>query len=409
MRILLVTPMPPRADGPGAIPLLLHAHVGALAKRHDVTLVTVFGDEPWEREAVGALRGAGVDIHAVDAGVDGRRARWRRRRRLASAWARRRYPWRTAWFAHPRVQLVVDELTSTRMFDVVDVEDNAMGVFRFPRGLPTVLGEYEVRPPTAVDRDPGPPSAWLSWVFRQEERRRWPLYEAWVWRRFDRVQVPTAEDAAAAVELAPDIAGRLSVNPFGVDVAAVNHGLEVPGTLLFTGNFTHPPNVDAAEFLVRGVMPRVLRSARDARLLLVGNAAATHVSRLTSAEVCVIDSPPTVTPYLEAAAVVVAPVRTGGGMRLKVIQALGAGKAVVTTGLGARGLAETEGEPPFVVADDVDAFAAATVRLLREGDLRRSLGLRALRFAVEHHSADAYARRLEGVYADTIATAGSRR
>ena len=400
-----MTPMPPRREAPGAIPMLLHAALVGLRERNEVSLVTVFGDEPGDAEAVAALAEAGIDVHAVDTRVRSARARRRRQLRLAGTWARGRYPWRTAWFADPRVQKAIDGLTAARSFDVAAIEDNAMGVFRLPAGLPAVLAEYEVRRPRPIEWRPGPPRAWPGWAFRESDWRRWPAYERRVWTRFDRLQVVTREDAATVAEIAPDLAARVRVNPFGIDVPPeLDPASEQEGTLLFTGNFTHPPNVDAAEFLARDVVPRIAA----ARLVIAGNAAARRVGHLAGAAVEVVDAPERIEPHLAAAAVVLAPVRTGGGMRMKVLQALAAGKPVVTTARGARGF-EPDGDPPFVVADDAAGIADAAERLLRDRAARRTLGARARRFAIDRHSPDAYADRLERVYAEAIEAARARR
>ncbi|MGZ4337111.1 MAG: glycosyltransferase family 4 protein, partial [Gaiellaceae bacterium] len=403
--------MAPRREARGAIPMLLHAQLVGLRGRHDLALLTVFGDEAGDEAAVSALRSSGVDVHAVDTRVDDSFVRWRRRWRLAATWARGSYPWRTVWFADPRVQQAVDQLAETRKFDVVAVEDNAMGVFHLPPDIPSVLTEHEVRRPRPVDWRCGPPAGWPSWAFQEADWRRWPKYERSVWRRFDRLQVFTQEDADAVSEIAPDLAGRVTVNPFGIELPPrADPRREEPDTLLFSGNFTHPPNVDAAAFLVLEVMPRLQRELHGGgRLLLVGSRADEHVGRLGGGNVSVIDGPESMGPYLDVASVVIAPLRTGGGMRVKVLQALGAGKPVVTTSRGARGLVHADGELPLVVAEGADGLAAASARLLRDESRRRSLGERARRFVIAHHSAAAYARRLERVYEETVTMAEARR
>jgi glycosyltransferase involved in cell wall biosynthesis len=106
-----------------------------------------------------------------------------------------------------------------------------------------------------------------------------------------------------------------------------------------------------------------------------------------------------VRPYFERASVVMAPVRMGGGMRLKVLQALALGKPLVTTSRGVEGLL-LDGNRPLVQADDSDGLAAGAASLLGDAAKRRRLGARARKFAAVEHSADAYARRLEATYAE---------
>lgn len=404
MRILLVTPMPPRREAPGAIPVVLHAQLAGLRARHDVTLVTVVGDEPGEVEAAEEVRRSGIDVHVVDRRQPQGIARWRRRFRLASTWARGRYPWRTIWFAEPSVQAKLDQLTRDRRFDVVAVEDNSMALFQLPPQLPSVLTEHEVHRPGAMDRPRERRRDWLGWAFGEIDRRRWSSYQRSVWRRFDRVQVFTERDATGIAELAPDIRDRVRINPFGIDLPKrADPAREEQGCILFVGNFTHPPNVDSALWLAGEIMPRLRASTRGVRLLLVGGGAPREVQDLAGADIEVLGEVPEVSRYVERAAVVVAPVRTGGGMRMKVLYALASGKAVVTTPLGLEGLVFGGNEPPLAVAEDAEQVATMIETLLQDYALRVKLGDRARTFVAEHYSAEAYGRRLEAVYAEVAA------
>jgi glycosyltransferase involved in cell wall biosynthesis len=220
------------------------------------------------------------------------------------------------------------------------------------------------------------------------------------WRRFDRLQVFTERDARAIGDLAPEIKPRVRVNPFGiVPPAAVDSALEESGTVLFVGNFTHPPNRDAAAWLTREVMPAVRAQHPDARLRIVGTGARA-VTALADPNVDVFADAPDVQPHLEAACVVLAPVRTGGGMRMKVLHAIASGKAVVTTTRGTEGYAAPGRKLPFVVVDDTQGIADATAQLLADEHRRRELGARARAFALEHYSPSAWASRLEAVYGE---------
>lgn len=403
MKILLVTPMPPRADAPGAIPLVLHALLSGLRQRHEVTLVTATGDEPGEREAVEELRRSGLEVAAVDRSQPEGSARHRRRLRLAATWSRGRYPWRTVWFADPAVQDAIDRLTEAERFDVVAVEDNSMGIFRLPAEVPTVLTEHEVRPPREVERHTAPAQPWVRRNLRAVDRHRWPAYQRSVWGRFDRIQVFTSRDAALAAELAPEIAERLRVNPFGIAIPVEDEAAhEEPGTMLFAGNFMHPPNLDAAVWLAREIVPRVRSLHSDARLKIVGAAATGQIRSLEGEGVEFVGEVPTMAEVLASAAVVLAPVRQGGGMRMKVLHALASGKAVVTTERGVEGLLFEGSTRPLVVADDPDVIASETARLLTDRDERRRLGNHARAFVREHHGPEAYGARLEAVYSEAI-------
>jgi glycosyltransferase involved in cell wall biosynthesis len=302
------------------------------------------------------------------------------------------------------VQETIDGLTRDQRFDLAAVEDNSMGIFRFPAGLPTVLTEHEVRNPRPVDWRCGHPGSWPAWAFRESDWRRWPAYERSVWRAFDRIQVFTDRDAATIGRLAPDMLDRVRVNPFGIDPPAPSDpASEQEGLLLFVGNFAHPPNVDAARWLVDDIMPRLRSRTTGARLQLVGAGPPADVRALAGPDVEVLGEVPSVAPFLEAAAVVLAPIRIGGGMRMKALHALASGKPLVTTFRGAEGLAVAGVEPPFLAADEPEAFALLVDELLQDSGLRKELGARARSFVLEHYSPQAYCNRLEAVYSELIA------
>ena len=399
MRILLVVPMAPQADGLGAIPKLMHTEMFGLLERHEVTLVGTFGELPGQAEAAADLSGAGLDVHFADR----RRSqavlrRWLVRQQMAGTWLRRPWPWSVVSLT-AGVQPVLDRVTAGREFDVIAIEHSAMSALRYPPGIPRVLTEHEAtRAPFGAS-----PAAGLAdrprAALRARDWRRWTSFQPRAWRSVDLVQVFSRDDAAAISARAPDIAAAVRVDPYGIELPApADPSREVAGTVLFTGTFTHPPNRDAARWLAREIMPAVRELVPAATLRIVGSAPTREVLELPGPGVEIVADAPSIEPHLEAAAVVIAPVRSGGGMRMKVLEALARGKAVVTTELGAEGFAEFGPELPLAIGDDAAAVALATAALLADQQQRRDLGRRAREFARRHHSPTAWAARLEEVY-----------
>ncbi|HWH13826.1 MAG TPA: glycosyltransferase [Miltoncostaeaceae bacterium] len=396
MRIVLVTPMPPSATGAGAIPRLLHAQVMALHGGHDLTVITVAGPDEEEVQAVEDLRREGVDVRGVLQKRTTRAERWRRRGRLAYGWCARRYPWRSTWYWAPGVDAALAHRLAEGPVDVIHAEDNATGMYRYA-GAATVLTEHEVRRPRPLTL--AGDGSLPRHVLGEVDWRRWRRYQLDVWSRFDLLQVFTPRDASLVAQIAPPLAARVRINPFAVEIPPVcDPGLEAPGEMLFMGNFTHPPNVDAAVWLARDILPAVCRIRPEARLVLVGSQMPPSVVSLAGETVRVVGRVPDVRPWLERAQLVVAPVRIGGGMRMKVLEAMASGKAVVTTGRGAEGM---DGAP-LARGEDVGTLAAAVAGLLADREGRRRLADAARRYAVERHSPEAYLGRLETVYAEAI-------
>jgi glycosyltransferase involved in cell wall biosynthesis len=390
--------MPPSTDAPGAIPRGIHAAVTGLRERHEITLVTVAGPDPWELEAADRIPDLGIEAYVVRRRVTGGSLGWRRRTRLAWGWTGRRWPWRTAWFHEPQVQRIIDRLARERAFDVVAVEDNSMASYRYPGDVPAVLTEHEVRRPRPIRW----PRLWAKGALRQAlaelDWHRWPRYEVGAWSRFDLLQVFTERDAAALAALAPPLRERIRVNPFGIDLPrATGAAAQVAGELLFVGNMTHAPNVDAALWLGREVLPLLRARRPEAHLTIAGAYPPPEVEALASEHVLVTGWMRDLDPVMERAQIVLAPVRIGGGMRRKVLEAMAFGKTVVTTPRGAEGLG-LHGAPPLVVADGAEAIAEETARLLADAAARESLGEAARAFVAAHYGPGAYAQRLESVY-----------
>ena len=404
MNILLVTPMPPQAQAPGAIPLVLHAQLTALLCRHQVTLVTPIGTDPGEAEAVAHLRKLGVEVHALPLMDEGAGQRWQRRGQLAGDWLIGRYPWRTAWFRSAALQQVLHDLLAAPKFDIVQVEDNAMASYTYPTATPTVLTEHEVRRARPVNWRRLVGRGAFKHAFDELDWQRWAHYQTSAWAQFDRIVVFTQRDAGAIAEMAPKLHPRVSVNPFGVMAPpAADPAHEEEGQLIFVGNYTHAPNVDAALWLGREIMPRLRQLRPGVRLNIVGIYPPADVLALRGPDIVVTGPVPEIEPWLERASVVLAPLRIGGGMRMKVLHSMAMGKAVVTTPRGAEGL-EIEGQhPPLVVADDADAVATSVAALLADSERRRKLGAEAREFVLEHFSPEAHVRRLEGIYAGLLA------
>jgi glycosyltransferase involved in cell wall biosynthesis len=399
VKILLITPVPPAARGPGAMPALLHATLVGLSEHHDVTIATSPGPEPWELEAVAALVRDGYEVCSVERHLRDGIHRWTRRARLAGTWLCAREPWRTTWYREPRMQSLLDSLLEARAFDVVAVEDNAMASYRLRTDAALVLTEYEVRKPRKIDWRAGPIPEWPAWCFREIDWRRWPTYQRRVWPQFDAVQVFTTRDFESATQLLPTLRDRLHVNPFGIDLPDLSATVsEEPNTIGFVANYTHAPNVDAAIWLACEILPRVRQRLPQARLRLAGSHAPANIRGLASRDVEFVGFKDDVDAFQRSCTVLAAPVRTGGGMRMKILQAMALEKPVVTTSRGAEGLSWNGADPPVIVANDAEKQARSIGDLLTDCEARTVLARRARAHVEQYFSAPSYAQRLEAIY-----------
>jgi glycosyltransferase involved in cell wall biosynthesis len=202
------------------------------------------------------------------------------------------------------------------------------------------------------------------------------------------------EDAAIFRREAPH--ADIEVVPNGVDTDAI-----VPTPLgvavVMTGTFSYAPNFEGARWLAREVWPLVRRAAPEASLRFVGLRGDEVLRDLASLPgVTVVGAVPDMRPELARARVAVAPIAVGGGTRIKILEAFAAGRPVVSTRVGAEGIAVTEGDTAFL-RDDPAGFAAAVVRLLDDEPLAAAMGARARALVVARYDWRACAERLDAL------------
>jgi glycosyltransferase involved in cell wall biosynthesis len=374
----MVTGAIPNSDAPTGASVVMAGQLAAMSARHEVTLITFPPENASQQAAIEHWRGKGVTVRVASSWIPASVVRMKRRFEGAIRETASRLEPTTG---DRRTQMTIDVAIREEQFDIIQAENIGVGAFRYPTSIPTVVTEHEVGRFSTGGAD--------AWRTRQPD----------IWTSFDRIQVFTRRDAAAIAALAPVLSDRIRVNPFGIDLPpAFDPDLVDPDTIVFIGSFKHEPNVDAALWLAREIMPHIAIRRPRTRLILVGDQPPLSVRTIARPNISVTGRVPDVTPYLTSAAVVVAPVRTGGGMRQKVLQALAFGTAVVTTPLGAEGLMGSMEELPVACADTADAIASHIVRLLDSPDERRALGARARAFVAERQSWTAYADRLDATY-----------
>lgn len=194
---------------------------------------------------------------------------------------------------------------------------------------------------------------------------------------------------------------RIHVVPNGVDLAyfTPNVESEEPRTLVHAGSMDWRPNVDAITYFLEDIYPLILRQAPSLRFIVVGRNPSQPFSRFAArfSGVEVTGSVDDARPFMARGAVFVVPLRIGGGSRLKILNALAMGKAVVSTSIGAEGLEVRNGEH-LLIADTPADFARSTLTLLRDTDLRRRLGAAGRALVEARYGWDAIADRLEDAW-----------
>ena len=165
----------------------------------------------------------------------------------------------------------------------------------------------------------------------------------------------------------------------------------------FVASMDWLPNQDGAVYFVKEIWPHIQREHSDSIFQIVGRNPSRRVERLAQVGgVSVLGTVPDVRPYLSDAQVVVVPLLSGGGTRIKIFEAMAMGKAVVSTSLGAEGL-KVKDQQHLLIADTPRDFAKAVTRLLSDPQERLRIGQEARRLVCQNFSAEAVARQFERI------------
>lgn len=235
------------------------------------------------------------------------------------------------------------------------------------------------------------------------EAAKMERYERGTLHRFHHVIAVSEADKQQMLEMDPTCS--ISVVPTGVDTEKYQvfpSASGEPPRIVFTGSMDWEPNIDGMEWFCREIWPTLVKQFPQAKLQIVGRNPHSRVKQLASPNIEVTGTVPSVADYLRDAAVVIVPLRIGGGTRLKIFEAMAMGKAVISTTIGAEGLDVTSGEN-CILADETSSFGDSIISLLRDPQLRRKYERTAAALAARYDWSN-IARQFEDVLQGAIGT-----
>lgn len=406
-RLLFVTcrlPFPPREGHQLRSWHLLRA----AASVHDVTLLSLRRPEEAETlppEARHALSGVDVvDIPAL--------AHPGQLLGIASKWLGSRRPLLDIRYVTHALRCAFAR--RVRDCDLVHLDMLALAglAHEVPKGIPIVLNEHNVESALLRDRLESEASAWRRGILRVQMARL-ERFEREACRKAQRVLACSSLDADRLRAIAPG--ANVTVVPNGVDTASFVPDFDTPtdpGSLLFVGHMGWFPNRDGIEHFSRDILP-LLDHRRDLRVDAIGSSAGYVPGQRIPADGigCNIRFRGFVDDLhacLRQAAVFIVPLRLGGGTRLKVLEAMAMGKAIVSTSKGVEGIDMVDGKN-VLIADSPEDFARAVERLLDDPALRERLGKAARQLAVSRYDWLSVGQLLLPVYRELLVGKGENR
>lgn len=352
-----------------------------LAREHEVTLLSYYGgrhDPGYEAALKTEIAGSEVihtaapDSNALDRGLD---YLYR---------VLRREPYAVSKFTDPAVRNRVTSHLSSGRFDVAVCDFlSASGNFPGQLPIPCVLFQHNVESSlwqrmAAVESNP---IKKLAYAIESVKMTR---YERATLGKFQHMIAVSEHDRQQMLAMNP--ACEISVVPTGVDTlkfSVAPPSSADPPRVVFIGSMDWEPNIDAVDYFCTDIWPTIRTQFPTAIFQIVGRNPDSKVQRLASSSIEVTGSVPSVEKYLTSASVVVVPLRIGGGTRLKIFEAMAMGKAVVSTSVGAEGLAVKDGRD-LLLADDARSFGDAILTLLRDASRRHEIEQAAVRLAVQY-------------------------
>jgi glycosyltransferase involved in cell wall biosynthesis len=257
------------------------------------------------------------------------------------------------------------------------------------------------------------PRLWKRALLRREARA-FARYETAVCLRFDHVTFVTREDRQTLLARMQEgsrdglqVGERTSVIPICVDTQAVQTVPPVPAAnrVTFLGTMYWPPNLEGLDWFWQNVWPVVRTRVPHARLTCIGKRPPQRILALNGEpNVEVLGYVPDLTPYLAETAVLVVPLHAAGGMRVKILDAWCWGVPVVSTQIGAEGIAFRDGEN-LLVRDSPEAFASAIVQVLTDEEAGRRLRAAGRRWVEEHYDWRRVYGAWDGVYEHLLGSA----
>lgn len=380
-----------------------------LAQDFDVTALCLYrvrGEDAAARDIEGRMsaleRFATVDAYPIPQVQSRARFLWDHVRSVVTGRAYTWYVYQSSPF-----QRRLEELLQDRTFDLVHVD--SLDLARFLPALedpPVVCGHHNAESKLLERRADRQDSFLKRAYMRLQAKLTRRLEERWC-PRLDLNIAVSEQDRRVLEKRAPH--GRFAEIPNGVDVGHFTPGdSEEEAEIVFVGGTSWEPNKDAMFFFCEEVQPLLRERLDSVTVRWIGRAATDERRRIESRydDVELTGYVEDIRPHVRPAACYVAPLRMGGGTRLKILDAWAMGKAVVSTSLGCEGLRAVDGDN-ILIRDDPEGFANAVETVLESPRLRDQLGRRARKTAQRHYSWEVLGKHQSRLYRDILTAEGA--
>jgi len=386
MKIAMLTPYLPYPPDTGG-KIRSYYLLKAISSEHEVDLISVY----YEKEPEGVEH-----VQRICSSVRLFRLTrsWTRSDRLKRLMAP--IPLSVDHFYTPEAAIEVNKVLEGEKYDLIFVDELCMAPYTINiTDIPQILGRQKIdyihyREMAAARRWGQQKILDLLEYYKLKRYEKKMLSE----NRYARCIVCSERDKEILISLNPSL--RIVVIPNGTDTAYFRpwpSPADNAPTLIFIGTMFYYPNVDAILYFLDRIYPHIVARIPDVRILIVGHNPPLEIKSLERfSNVKVTGYVPDIRPYIAQSTVMIVPLRLGGGTRLKILEAMAMERPVISTSIGAEGLAVQAGEN-IMIADDPLDFASKTVELLRNPKLRQRIVTKARKLVENNYSWDVLGRR----------------
>jgi glycosyltransferase involved in cell wall biosynthesis len=309
-------------------------------------------------------------------------------------------------FYDPEFASLLDKMVYLHDIDLIQFEYTQLAQYRLPlRNIPQCLFEHDLYFRSVARQLLSGSGGWLQKSREMLEWMRGLRYEIAAAERFDAVLTCHDQESRMLRSLVAN--GRPWIVPglrTAVDVSAYPFpgGPRQVDSLLFIGNFQHRPNYEGLEYFCRKILPKIRARRPGVTLTVVGAGSEGNGERSIAGEgIRLLGQVRDIREPLGKFSVFVCPIRTGAGVRVKILEAFASGIPVVSTTLGAEGLAAKPGSE-IILADSPDEFASGCLRLLENPALARSMAANARLLVEAQYNLPVVMERLDGAYLELV-------
>lgn len=378
MKVLLVSPHLPAPRTPQAGEKLVFKLVKMLSERHEIHLVArVNEDQEIDKEPISAYC---KRIYPVFYKRPAKRKIFNLPKII---------------FSYYRLCERANEIANKEPFDVIHVEWTETGLFMKKKGR-MVIEAHDVltKPMERRCRNSNGVSRFLNFIVFRLTRS----LECLIYSKFDKVFVLSQYDRNYLSSFAPSLDIAVLTYPASLDISDKINPRE-ENSILFLGAMDRSPNVEAVLCFWNNVLPLIRKRVPDVKFYIVGSRPLPEVLKLAEKDpgTVVTGFVDEIEPYYKKAAVFAAPLLTGGGIIVKILDAMAAGTAVVSTSIGNEGVGGIDGKH-LLIADTPADFADKVVRLLTDKALRQHIGQAGKDYIQEKYDIDTFRKAMDKLY-----------